>query len=196
MSKILYLGTDPPPGVFHYPVIRTELLKSSNLYKALEIQDQFTHLIFTSKNGVRHWVEAGGFFRGTCVAIGESTADSLRKQGVNPLVAKDAVQEGVIALLDAMCLDNAFIMYPRSNLARINLKAYLEKRKIRKFVFDLYETVYQKIEPIPDVESFDEIVFTSPSTIRGFLHVFGEFPSKPSLKVIGPVTAKALVDAV
>lgn len=193
MSK-LYLGIDPPPDVIHYPVIRTERMDSEKLHEAIARQESFTHLIFTSKNGVRHWVEAGGKLQSNqiAIAIGDATASLLKQHGVLPLVAAQATQEGVIALLESMSLDEAFIFYPRSILARDDLMLYLENRNLRTFVLDLYKTVFQRIEPVPNLEEFEEVIFTSPSTVEGFLRIFGRIPQKLKLTAIGPITAKAL----
>ena len=80
---ILYLGLDPHrwphAGPFlHYPVIRTEKLDSAELCEALRLWPRFTHVVFTSKSGVRHWWEAQPMFNKTAIAIGEGTAEELR----------------------------------------------------------------------------------------------------------------------
>ena len=191
--SILYLGIDAPEGVFHYPVIRTEKIESPQLMQALTIQDRFTHLIFTSKNGVRHWHESGGTFSGTAIAIGNATAEKLFQLGAAALIAPNATQEGVIALLETMPLENAFLFYPRSKLARPCLANYLHKRSVPACIFDLYDTVFQKIEPVPDLNLFDEIVFTSPSTVDGFLRIFEKLPRDKKLTAIGPITHQAIV---
>lgn len=191
--SILYLGIDAPQGVFHYPVIWTQKIESPQLRQALSIQDRFTHLIFTSKNGVRYWHESGGAFSGIVMAIGNATAEKLFQLGAVPLIAPNATQEGVIALLEIMPLENAFLFYPRSRLARPYLANYLHKRDVPACIFDLYDTVFQKIEPVPDLNRFDEIVFTSPSTVDGFLRIFGELPRDKKLTAIGPITHQAIL---
>jgi uroporphyrinogen-III synthase len=57
---------------------------------------------------------------------------------------------------------------------------------------DLYETVAQRVEPVPDLRLFDEIVFTSPSTVDAFFEIFGHIPSGKKIVAIGPVTADRL----
>lgn len=196
MSRILYLGIDAPPDVFHYPVIRTQRIDSSQLREALALWDRFTHVIFTSKNGVRHWCEVGNLLGSEkdkiVIAIGEATAKELRQRGVEPIVAPDATQEGVIALLETLSLEKANLFYPRSKLARPHLAEYLEKRNVSAYLLDLYEPVFQKPEPVPDLEQFDEIVFTSPSTVEGFVRIFGALLRDKKLTAIGPITKKAV----
>lgn len=199
VSNILYLGIDVPSSalslgqVVHYPVIRTQRIDSPELRAALALWNCFTHVIFTSKNGVRHWYEVGPARGKIAIAIGKATAAELQQRGVEPLIASDPTQEGVIALLETLSLEKAFLLYPRSKLARPILAEYLKTRNARFFILDLYETVFQKLEPVPDLESFDEIVFTSPSTVEGFLRIFGSFPRDTRLTAIGPITEKSIL---
>jgi uroporphyrinogen-III synthase len=194
---ILYLGLDPSRwphsgALLHYAVIRTALLDSAELRQALSLWPQFTHVIFTSRSTVRHWWEAQPSFDKIAIAIGEGTAEALRDRGVDPVVALEAVQEGVIALLDRMDLNGANLLLPQSKRARSQLRGYLEEKKIPFFAFDLYDTFPQKPEPVPSLEPISEIVFTSPSTVEAFLQIYGTFPKDKKLTAIGPVTARAL----
>jgi len=188
--RVLYLGIDPPPGVFHYPVIRTQKIESSELQTALALF--FTHILFTSKNAVRYW--PGDLSGAVSIAIGDATAKEIRKRGAEPLVASEATQEGVIAFLETLDLRRAFLLYPRSKIARPHLAKYLQNAKIAHFVFDLYETLFQRPEPTPDLAEFDEIVFTAPSAVEGFFRIFRSLPERILLTPIGPVTKRALAE--
>ena len=183
LHKILYLGLDPPPGAVHYPVIYTKRLETSQFHEAAKLWARFTHVIFTSKTAVRYWpFDLQGK---TIIAIGEKTAASIGKKDV--LVASESTQEGVLALLKTIDLMNAFLFYPRSKLARPLLSSAFPM-----FVLDLYETLLQRPEPVPDLKLFDEIIFTSPSTVDGFLHIFGSLPRDKILTPIGPITERKL----
>jgi len=188
--SVLYLGLDPKgwPHAIHYPVIRTERIVS----EVPQSWPQFTHVIFTSRSAVRHWWEVHPSFDKIAIAIGEGTAEELRARGVEPLVAPEAVQEGVIALLEQIDLENAFIFFPCSKRARPNLTRYLAGRGLRFLRLDLYDTLFQRPDPVPSLEGIDEIVFTSPSTVEGFLRIFADFPRGKNLTAIGPITQKAL----
>jgi uroporphyrinogen-III synthase len=190
--RILYLGTDPSRFVHkgelvHYPVIRTVPLQ----YCDSKIED-CTHWLFTSPNAVRHWFQLVEGKPGRYLAVGPSTAVALSEVGVNALVAPHASQEGMIALLDTLDLHNAFFGWPRSSRARPLLAEYLTKQRIRFMPIDLYETVTQALEPKPNLCDFDEIVFTSPSTVDAFLEIFGPIPREKKITPIGPITAKRL----
>jgi uroporphyrinogen-III synthase len=188
--RTLYLGIDAPSGVFHYPVIRTERIDSPKLFEALALAPRCSHVIFTSKNGVRHW--PAPLSGKTAIAIGDATASEIVFRGCSSLIAPDATQEGVAALLDRLDLKEALILYPHSKRARPFLTGYLKSKKIRHFSFALYDTVFQRLEPPPDLADFDEIVFTSPSTVVAFLQIYSALPRGVALTPIGPITKKAL----
>jgi uroporphyrinogen-III synthase len=190
MSRILYLGIDAPSGVFHYPVIHTKLIDSPELREAKILWERCTHVIFTSKNGVRHWPCA--LTGKTVIAIGEGTASEIISRGSSPLIAPEATQEGVAALLESLDLHGAFVLYPRSKLARPFLTSYLKSKCLDHYAFNLYETVFQIFQPIPNLDDFDEIIFTSPSTVQAFFQIYSAVPSRIILRPIGPITKKAL----
>jgi uroporphyrinogen-III synthase len=185
--KILYLGLNPKPGTVHYPVIRTEYC--GKLEGAFLLWPQFTHIIFTSQSAVHYW--PGPWDKQT-IAIGQATAAALRKKGLDPLIAPEATQEGVIALIANLSTPLYFFL-PQSRLARSTLTDYLREHNIPFFSLPLYNTLFQKLEPVPSLEDFDEIVFTSPSTVEGFLRIYGKFPQGKKLTAIGPITERAMV---
>ena len=194
----LYLGTDPSSvkhveGLIHYPVIRTiPVSVPSHIWDDFS---EYTHILFTSKNGV-------SIFLAQCskpltdkqlIAIGAATAARLHEFQVAPhFVAQEESQEGVIELLNQQDLTDAYMLYPRSSLARKKLENFFIERQVRYQVCDLYETQFQKLEPIPNLTDIKEIIFTSPTTVRGFLEIFGQLPHDKKLTCIGPVTEEEL----
>ena len=85
-----------------------------------------------------------------------------------------------------------YFFYPRSKNARPNLIEFMRKNNIPFFDLIVYETVFQKLEPVPDLAQFDEIIFTSPSTVQGFLRIYGALPKDKKLTCIGPVTEREI----
>ncbi|OGN56785.1 MAG: hypothetical protein A3D96_07205 [Chlamydiae bacterium RIFCSPHIGHO2_12_FULL_44_59] len=163
--------------MFHYPVIRTE--KTASIEPVLQRWQEFTHIIFTSRTAVEYWP---GPWDKELIAIGSQTAKVLPQQA---LIAREATQEGVAQLLQR--IDGTFL-YLRSARARPFLVEFMKGRGIPYFAFDLYKTKFQKPEPVPNLEDFSEVVFTSPSTVEGFLRIYGELPKGKKLIAIGPVT--------
>lgn len=199
MRQILYLGTHPfsypkEGSLIHYPVIKIIPRKIPS--HILDDIPEYTHLIFTSKNAVTVFFEAVGkidLSHKTVIALGRTTASRLDLQGHPPTyIAEEESQEGVISLMRPMDLNNAYVFLPRSSLARHTLENFLIEQQVRHQICDLYDTVAQKIEPLPDLEKIDEIVFTSPSTVRAFLEVFSFIPKDKTLTCLGLVTQEEL----
>ncbi len=199
MKRILYLGTHPASypaqgHLIHYPVIK--LIPRPIPQHILEDMPEYTHFIFTSKNGVAIFFQAVGkvdLSGKEIIAIGQSTASRLVLEGYQPtLVAEEETQEGVISLLCLMELEDGYILLPHSALARHALENFLIAKGVRYQICDLYDTVTQKIEPIPNLDTIDEIVFTSPSTVRAFVEIFSRIPDNKELTCLGPITKEEL----
>lgn len=198
MPKVLYLGTDPAHfvcegEVVHYPVIKLEPVGGACVQEALERYAEFTHLIFTSKNGVRFFYElfAGRSLDGKrIISVGPVTTEALGREGV--LEANEASQEGVIALLEREDLCGASLLLPTSKRARPHLREYLKQRGVPFFYCPLYEPVPVLKGPRPQLRAFDAIVFTSPSTVWAFFSLFKTLPDGVVCVAQGEVTQKAI----
>ena len=196
--RILYIGTDPSRyqhtgELTHYPVIKT-VLRTSIDDCLLEDVSRCTHWLFTSPNAVRHWFSLScPISLKNLFAVGPSTAAALRERGVEAKIAPFATQEGLIQLLETVNLDEALIGWPRSSKARTVLGDYLARRGVPCLSIDLYEPVSQRLEPVPDLDLFDEIVFTSPSSVDAFLEIFGRIPWEKKIVPLGPITQKKLI---
>jgi uroporphyrinogen-III synthase len=195
----LYLGTDPEncdlKDLVHYPIIKTIALEiPSHMWEDFA---DYTHILITSKNAAQIFLtqlkDKALLQNKQIIAIGKSTAAKLAQEGFAPhQIAEDESQEGIIELLKRQDLHDAYIFYPRSMLARKKLENYMIGRGIRHQICDLYETVFQKLEPSPDFSMVDEIIFTSPSTVKGFIAAFGSIPPNKKLTCIGPITEEEL----
>ncbi len=212
MKTVLYLGTDPTQfaaqghfdgHLIHYPVI--QIVPKSPIESALKVAyddlDEYTHLIFTSKNAVQIFfdhlnelkVNKAILTNKTVIAIGAVTAAHLTAQGTSPAhLAENESQEGLVQLLSKLDIEGSYFFLPRSALSRPVLVQYFIERQIRFQACDLYDTTTLKATAIPDLKEIDEIVFTSPSTVKGFMEIFGALPKGKRLLAIGPVTEKAL----
>lgn len=170
--------------MFHYPVIRTE--KCGLVTPALELWSKFTHIIFTSQTTVEYWP---GPWDKEVIAIGEQTANALKQKGLKPFIAPYPTQEGI---MEMVALLKGYFFLPHSKRARPDLIHFLQKKKIPFFALELYDTHFQCLKPIPNLNEFDEIVFTSPSTVEGFLRIYQRLPQEKKLTAIGPLTRRAL----
>lgn|ERR1700722_51244 len=208
MKTTLYLGTDPTQfeargrvrgHLIHYPVIKIvpRSLEDAELKQAYDQLEEFTHFIFTSKNAVKiffqHLTSTEVLKTKTLIAIGKVTAAHLAMKSFSPHhIAQDETQEGVVQLLRGLPLENSYIFLPRSSISRPILVQFFEERGIRYLACDLYDTQVQILDPKPDLDLIDEIVFTSPSTVQAFLKIFGMLPKDKKLIAIGSITEAAL----
>ncbi len=212
MKTTLYLGTDPsefaakesePFHLIHYPLIKVvqKELSCPEVKQAFDDIEGYTHLIFTSKNAVAIFMDHLATLEipvhrlGTknVIAVGQVTAAHLHARGLPAQhTAKEETQEGVVQLLQGLDLENAYLFMPRSSLSRPVIVNYLQECQIRYQACDIYDTLVQRIEPKPDLSQIDEIVFTSPSTVRAFIEIFGQLPKEKKCVPIGPVTEKLL----
>lgn len=215
MKTILYLGTDPTQfesrghnqgHLIHYPVIRVVPRPSDHpeVRSAWEDLEDYTHLLFTSKNAVKVFfghlsqmnMPVSSLHNRTVIAIGAVTAMHLAAGGLPAThISQEETQEGVVRLLQSLNLTDAYLFMPRSSLSRPVLSNYFGEMQIRYQACDLYDTVSQVPALRPNLDEIDEIVFTSPSTVRAFFDIFKVMPKGKKCLAIGPVTAHALKEA-
>lgn len=209
MKKVLYLGLEVSQKfqgaeITHYPIIRIvpRDAHSEEIQASFQEIAAYTHLIFTSKSAVDIFFKFRSQFNiDLCclleknfIAVGVATASSLQKHGVQSIkVASEETAEGVVQLLRTMPLDDAYLLWPCSAMARSVLTDFFHERRIkfRKCIF--YDTVLHQPYSPPNLDQFDEIIFTSPSTVDAFLKIYGSFPQHANLRAIGPITQEHLM---
>ncbi len=193
-SKILYLGTDPsrfPREVVHLPLIKTTPLPLSE--QIVVEFNAFTHILLTSPNAATILANQFSLQGKQVFAIGQGTEEVLKSLGVQCAgVASPETQEGMIELLKEQPLENSYLFYPRSSTARPLLKHYLQESGFKHQLCDLYETIFLIPDLLPDLTEFEEIVFTSPSTVKAFLALYKTLPLGIKLTSIGPITEQFL----
>jgi uroporphyrinogen-III synthase len=208
-KKTLYLGLDPTRfqsnnQLIHWPIIKIVSTSPSNkkIERAFQQFHHFTHLIFTSRTTVSLFPSFLSFYQipfsswqsKFSMAIGQATAEKLRELNIEPyLISKEEHAEGLIKeLLQFEWTDLDFFFLPQSALARPILRLALEQMPVRFECCSLYHPVVNEPLLKIDLLDFDEIIFTSPSTLDAFLKVFKKFPPSIKLTTLGPITAKHL----
>jgi len=177
--KTLVTGTNPEKykergEVVHHPLI--ELVPIP--FEEPELSG-YDWIIFTSRFAVKFFFNKDKKRElPKVVAIGETTASTLEEIGVSvDFMPEEASSTGILALMKTKNLEGTKILVPCSNLAEAYLPSELQKlgAQVKKLV------VYQNIKPKAgkvDLNGFDEIVFTSPSTVRNFISEYGAVPEK------------------
>ena len=206
MKKVLYLGTDPSyykakgGQIIHYPVIQIVPRMDSDIQAAYSKLANYTHLLFTSKNTVQVFFQQLndlGISKNLLepiiiIAIGQVTASYVKKYADCFFVVEEETQEGIVAFLRTQSLEKTHFFFFFSSLSRNVIINFFQKNHILFQDCFIYDTITQKKQPIPNLEDIDEIIFTSPSTIKAFLEIFSAIPLDKKLTTIGPITQKAL----
>lgn len=187
---------------FHLPLIKIEPLPDYRGFdRDLKRIKVFDWLIFSSRYGVEY------FFRGLqaigwdvrvlngikIAAVGNSTAQKLLTFGVRAdLVPKQESAEGLLKGLRKVNLEGKRVFFPRSDIADKGLTDGLKKLGAEVTAAVAYRNVMPQNLPEIDLRFFDEIYFTSPSTVRNFKKRYEKVPKGVKVRWIGEITKREL----
>jgi uroporphyrinogen-III synthase len=201
VKKALYVGLELPKHlqgghVDHCPLIEVKARDSSDpaIGKVFGKLHEYTHLIFTSKSSVEilySYARKYGYQinASTVFAVGRSTAAAVSSySNVCTIVAEEETAEGVVAMLKRQDLESACVLWPHSALSRPLIADHLAARGIACDACVFYTTHTRRPENVVNLERYDEIIFTSPSTVNAFIEIFGSLPDDKLLTSIGPIT--------
>jgi uroporphyrinogen III methyltransferase/synthase len=177
MKKTLFTGLDPTffdvgKSCLHVPLIEIipRAFENKDIQTMFSQLKDFTHVIFTSKNTVRIFFDylerknlsLEDMAHLKIISIGKRTTLELELHHCkNMITSTRESQEGIIELLMTLPLENAYLLLPRSSMARPNLAHYLVEHSIHSFHCDLYDTIYKKPDQKLPFDEVSEIIFTS-----------------------------------
>jgi len=200
-GKTLYLGLHPPKegeDFVHFPVIQVEHFSVDHpfIFTMMMNWGEYTHLVFTSRSAVKglNWCcEYYGHEKSgkVGISVGKATAKEMERCGFSvDYVAEREQAEGIIEWLDRLDLKKAFVLWPHSTQSRSLLSDYFVSKEIRTADVTLYDTVAVDVSnrELPDLDQFEKIIFTSPSTVDAFLKIYGSLDVNAELVAIGPIT--------
>ena len=156
-----------------------------HLDRAISELDGYDWLIFTSVNGVRHFVERLDAsdrdlrdIRAKICAIGPATAESLEHLHIKVDRTPEVyVAESLLQAFSGRELQGKRILLPRARVARDLIPVELEKRGAKVNVVTAYQTVVPEGLASRAERLFNEphkphwVTFTSSSTVRNFVSV-------------------------
>ena len=171
-------------------------------------------IVFTSANGVDYFMRrltaAESDIRDLkgvkLVAIGPATAERLARHGlkVDLEPAESSAEAIVQSLRERGDLNGKRFLLPKADIARDVLPEELRKSGADVTEVVAYKTVLAEIEREGDPDIYrmllekrvDVVTFTSPSTVKNFVQIFGaeqaaDLLNATSVASIGPVTAEA-----
>ena len=172
--------------IIYFPTIETiPLPLNSEAEKMLSNYKNYDYLIFTSANGVKYFFDFVSDFRLSderrikVAAVGTKTAEAVKFQGIKVDIIPDKFSaEGLLEVLSGEDLKDKKVLIPASENSRDFLMNGLRERGAEVVFVPIYKSVTRKVSE--DDEMFnlikkskpDVFVFTSPSSVRGFLEIF------------------------
>jgi uroporphyrinogen III methyltransferase/synthase len=166
-------------------------------------------IIFTSVNGVKPFMDrlhAAGKDARTLAnirlcAIGPRTGQELENYGLIPdIVPAEFQAEGVIASLAHVGVRGSRVLIPRAEVAREILPEQLRELGATVDVIAVYRTIAPAVDVVSLTQQLHDgqvaaVTFTSSSTVRNFVEVFGgrdvvkSLVARVVIACIGPITA-------
>lgn len=184
------------------PFIHVEPVSEKEFRKNRIRPDDYSAIIFTSKNSIEHFFRMCEEMRAKMsqstkyFCLSKAVADYLQKFIVYRK-RKVFVGERKIADLESSFMkhkDNENFLLPCSNLGAKDVVAFLEKHKINYKDVMMYRTVASDLSDLRDVK-YDILVFFSPLGIESLYENFPKFTQDQTrMAVYGASTMKAVTD--
>jgi uroporphyrinogen III methyltransferase/synthase len=206
-KKILFTGLSQERffikgTYFHLPLIKIGPLDDYREFdNYLKDIKKFDWIVFASRYGVEYFFKRLKAINSDSRllanikigAIGTSTKRHLLDFGIlADLVPKKESSEGLVSEFKKIDIKNKKIFLPRSNISDKGLEKELEKLGANVRTSFAYRNVMPKDLPDLDLNFFDEIMFTSPSTVRNFKKRYKKIPKHIKVKCIGEVTFEVM----
>ena len=183
---------------FHLPLIKIEPLKDYTKFdNYLGMIRDFDWIVFASRYGVEHFFKRlnaisydARMLRDIKIAaVGSSTKDRLLDFGVRAdLVPKEESSKGLLERFEKEHLEGKKVFLPRSDISDKGLEKGFKKLGANVTTSFAYRNVVPKDLPDLDLGFFNEIMFTSPSTVRNLKRRYGRLPKGIKVSCIGDVT--------
>lgn len=202
LATLKELGAD----AIECPTIKiSEIENNQALQDFINNNNTYTHLVFTSVNGVNTFIEkllAQGkdlriLYGKKLVCIGPATAEAFKQKGIiADYIPETYVAEAMIPWFEKQPKGKIAIL--RAEKAREVLPEALSKLEHDVDVIPLYHTEFEseinsEVTEYLKNSQIDYVTFTSSSTVEGFAKLLEGSDIKPDkipAAVIGPVTAE------
>lgn len=185
---------------FHLPLIKIERLDN---YKGFDNHlkniKKFDWIVFSSRYGVEYFFrrlrtinsDSRVLANAKIAAIGDSTKNRLLDFGIlaNLVPGKES-SVGLVKEFNKIDIKDKKIFLPCSDISDKGLSKALKELGAKVTTGFAYKNVMPKDLPDLNLNEFDEIMFTSPSTVRNFVKRYKAVPKNVKVRSIGAVTLK------
>jgi uroporphyrinogen III methyltransferase/synthase len=185
---------------FHLPLIEIIALEDYREFdECLKKITEYDWIVFASRYGVEYFFkrlyhigkDARELTQAQIAVIGNSTKSRLLRFGIYAdLVPQKESSAGLIEEFRKLDLRGKRIFLPRSDISDKGLQSALESLGAEVTTSFAYRNVLPDNLPDLDLGFFDEIIFTSPSTVRNFIKRYKAIPAGVKVRCIGEVTFK------
>ena len=185
---------------FYLPLIKIEPLDD---YKEFDnyLKDirNFDWIVFVSRYAVEYFFKRlsaisydSRILAGIKIAaIGNSTKNRLLGFGIiADLLPQKESSEGLVREFKSLDIRGKRIFLPRSDISDKGLEKAFKRLGAKITTSFAYRNVIPKDLPDLDLNTFDEIMFTSPSTVRNFKKKYKKVPKNVKVRCIGKVTLR------
>lgn len=195
-KKIIALGGIP---IEVASIEVTEPSDHAEIDKALSLLPDYDWAVYTSANGVERFFKRIlekkidlKRFRGRIAAVGPLTAKALAGHGLgSPFIPSSYLTEKLAS--DLPDVAGKRVLLVRAQGVNMTMSKILRSRGA--LVHEVYAYRVQRARNGTEIGKFDAVVFTSPSSVRGFTQIIHRDSSEVSrgarICCIGPVTAEA-----
>lgn len=204
---------DMGANVISFPTIKiVAITPNLKLEKAIDNINIYTHIVFTSVNGVKvffkKYFDMGKDIRNMAgikiAAVGFKTRDAIEKHGIKVDTVPDRfVGEELADKLLPTLKPTDNILVPRAKIAREIMVNLLEKVSLVDEI-EIYDTLKTEISKDDILDTLGELedyylLFTSSSTFKHFNEIIegnaAEIFEKGKIISIGPITTRTIVDS-
>lgn len=188
ISKISERLREKGASVLELPTIKVKPIENNTrLEESIEHIDKYNWLVFTSPSGVDIFLEImkqqkvdirklSGL---KIAAVGQGTAKKIEEHGMNvDLIPEETYDGKTLGIaLNKKCKDGDRFLIPRAKIGTNELIEELQKNKVMEVDdIPIYDTFYEESTIINIGEEFDSgnidfVVFTSSSSVKGFVNV-------------------------
>lgn len=196
-GKAAYLGINSQTAqqyrADHIPILKiVPYAKSSpQIRRAIHYLKNASHVILTSPSSTSLFFST--MKKQSCLTnlhylcIGKITAKRLLHFLPQARYSLAAIEtgEGVLPLISSLS-NNVRILYPHSHFSRSVITDFLIKKNKQFFAYPHYTVKPRFLRP-SCFDSYENIIFTSPSGIRAYTQIFANFPQK-TYWCLGPTT--------
>lgn len=188
-----------------YPFIRVEGLKATEFRKQKVDLTKYTAVIFTSRHAIDHYFriceemkikvssECKYFCITEAVALYLQKFILYRKRKV--FFGADGTVKRLLEVI-AKHKDKEKFLVPCSDQSKDDIPRWLKANKCQYSLAILYRTVYNDIREVMIRNTYDMIVFFSPSGVKSLFENFPQFNQNgTSIAAFGPTTSKAVEES-